>query len=90
MNILYCGDQGIKDGLLVSILSLIKNVDEALNIYILTIDYGNSKPISEKTTKLLNELVKKHNKSGFVKTIDATEVFKKRLPKANMKSYFTP
>ena len=90
MNILYCGDQGIKDGLLVSILSLIKHVKEPLNIYILTIDYQNSKPITAKTTKLLDELVKKQNKNSFVKTIDGTEAFKKRLPKANMKSYFTP
>ena len=45
MNILYCGDQGIKDGLAVSILSLVKNCKSPLNIYVLTIDYQNSKKV---------------------------------------------
>ena len=38
MNILYCGDKNTKDGLLISIMSLMKNVREPLNIYILTAD----------------------------------------------------
>ena len=38
MNILYCGDKNIKDGLIISILSLLKNVNEKLNIYVLTIN----------------------------------------------------
>ncbi len=90
MNILYCGDRGIKDGLLVSILSLVKNATSELHIYVLTINYQNSKPITQKTTKLLDEIVKEKNPNNFVKTIDATELFVKNLPKANMKSYFTP
>ena len=37
MNILYCGDRNIEKGLIISIFSLLKNVTESLNIYVLTI-----------------------------------------------------
>lgn len=108
MNILYCGDEGISRGVLVSILSLLRNgrkkYDEKLkkmvesgdieepiyHIYIMTIDYEDTKPFKDKTAKFLNDLVKGANSKNFVKLIDATEVFVKNLPKKNMGSYFTP
>lgn len=90
MNILYCGDEGIKDGLLVSILSILKHNREPLHIYIATINYKNTKPFTDKSTKFLNELAQKTNPQSFVKKIDATDVFTKNLPKKNMGSYFTP
>ena len=65
MNILYCGDKGITQGLLVSILSLLENAKAELNIYILTINYEKSKPISEKTTTFLDKLVKEKNPNNF-------------------------
>ena len=92
MNILYCGDVGISRGVLVSILSLLMRGEKSsiYNIYILTIEYEDTKPFTEKTAKFLDELVKKYNKKNFVKLIDATEVFVENLPKKNMGSYFTP
>ncbi|MDO5451848.1 MAG: glycosyltransferase [Candidatus Saccharibacteria bacterium] len=90
MNILYCGDKGISQGVLVSILSLTKHNSESLCIYIMTIKYKSVEPFTEKTAKFLDGLVKKQDKKSFVKLIDATEVFTKYLPKKNMGSYFTP
>lgn len=90
MNILYCGDKGIARGVLVSILSLIKNNSEPLNIYIMTINYENTKAFTKKATDFLNKLVKEKNPKSFVRLIDATDVFVKNLPKKNMGSYFTP
>ena len=90
MNILYCGDQGIARGLLVSILSLLKHHKTPLFIYILTINYQNVTPFSKKSAKFLDKLVKEKNPKSFVKLIDATDVFVKDLPKKNMKTYFTP
>ena len=92
MNILYCGDEGIKRGLLVSILSLLMRAPETnvYNIYIMTIRYEGVKPFTEKAAKFLDEVVKAKNPQSFVKLIDATEVFVKNLPKKNMGSYFTP
>ena len=40
MNILYCGDKPMQKGILLSSMSLIGNVEEPLNIYILTVDYS--------------------------------------------------
>ena len=90
MNILYCGDEGISRGVLVSILSLLKHNKEVLHFYIMTIKYEDVKPFKLKTAEFLDRLVKKKNSKNFVKLIDATEVFVKNLPKKNMGSYFTP
>ena len=55
MNILYCGDKPMQKGILLSSMSLIKNVDEPLNIYILTVDYRekgiNYKPVDKAFAK---------------------------------------
>ncbi len=90
MNILYCGDKGIRDGVLISILSLLKYNSGPLNIFIATIDFDKTKPFDAKAADFLDKLVKKKNKQSFVKLIDATKVFVDNLPKKNMKSYFTP
>ena len=90
MNILYCGDQGIKDGVLVSILSLVKYNEAPLNIYILTINFEDTKPFTKDTASFLDNLVKQKNSKSFVRLIDATKIFVERLPKKNMGSYFTP
>ena len=90
MNILYCGDKGIARGVLVSILSLVKNNSESLNIYIMTINYEDTAAFTKKSAKFLDKLAKGKNAKSFVKLIDATEVFVDNLPKKNMGSYFTP
>lgn len=92
MNILYCGDAGISRGVLVSILSLLMRGEKSsiYNIYILTIEYEDTKPFTKKAAKFLDDLAKKYDKKNFVKLIDATEVFVANLPKKNMGSYFTP
>jgi len=102
MNILYCGDKGIAQGVLVSILSLLKNNFEPLHIYIMTVSCLGVRPFDGGVAEFLDQLVKgqvqgldtKFTKNGkkenFVKLIDATEVFKANLPKKNMGTYFTP
>ena len=90
MNILYCGDKGISDGVLISILSLLKNNIEPLEIYILTIKYEGVKPFTRKTAAYLDKIVRAKSPKNFVKLIDATDVFVKNLPSKNMGSYFTP
>ena len=108
MNIVYCGDEGIKRGILVSILSLLMNgrkrydaktskmvedgevKEPEYNIYIMTIRYAEVRLFLKETAEFLDGLVKKYNKKSFVKLVDATEVFRRNLPKKNMGSYFTP
>ena len=74
MNLLYCGDSNIKDGLFLSIKSILKVEKEALNIYVLSMDYLNFKKIDEKFIEYLDALVKTVNKDSFVKLIDMTKI----------------
>ena len=94
MNILYCGDENIVDGLLISILSLLKNVKEQLHIYVLTIDTKSErriiKGVPDSTIEFLNNRVKEENQENFVKKIDITKMFEKDLPTQNMETRFTP
>lgn len=94
MNILYCGDANTKDGLFISILSLLKNIDEELNIYVLTISLKNEKydikGINDSTIDYINKRVKEKNQLNFVKKIDITEIFKSEIPEMNMDTRFTP
>lgn len=87
---MYCGDKGISDGVLISILSLLKNNNEPLEIFILTIKYEGVVPFTKKAADFLDKLVKEKNAKSFVKLIDATSIFVENLPKKNMGSYFTP
>lgn len=63
MNILYCGDHNIEDGLLLSILSLLKHVKEPLSIYVLTMPLSTPekefRPVSDAMIAALDETVKK-------------------------------
>lgn len=92
MNILYCGDQGIERGVLISILSLLMRSPQSniYHIYIATISYHQVTPFRTQTATFLDQLVKQYNPRSFVKLIDATTVFTKHLPTKNMSSYFTP
>ena len=90
MDILYCGDQGIARGVLVSILSILKYNRGEIHFYIMTVNYNGMEPFQEKTAEFLDKLVKKTNTKSSVYLIDATEVFKANLPEKNMGTYFTP
>lgn len=94
MNILYCGDEYIEKGLVISILSLLKNVKEKLHIYVLTMDLETEKKkfigISDTTIKLLDNRVKENNENNFVKKIDITKLFNSDIPTKNMETRFTP
>lgn len=94
MNILYCGDKNIQDGLLISILSLLKNVTEPLYIYVMTMDLHTEKKdyhaISTQTIEYLDKIVTQKNSQSFVKRIDCTTLFAQELPRINMQTRFTP
>lgn len=90
MNILYCGDKGIAQGVLVSILSLTHHCTEPLEIYLMTINYEATGAFSETVARFLDKMVREQNPQSFVKLIDATQVFLQNLPTKNMGSYFTP
>lgn len=88
MNILYCGDKNIEDGLLISILSLLKNIKQELHIYVLTIHNETLKiqSVSDGSIQFLNEMVQNKNQKNFVKKLDITELFNKSIPMINIET----
>lgn len=94
MNILYCGDANIADGVIISVLSLCRAVKEPLNIYILTATVSKTdscrKALPEQFAVFLEEQIKKYNADHRVTLIDITELFSEDEPTANMNTRFTP
>ena len=94
MNLLYCGDQNIQDGLLISILSLLKHEPDELHIYIMTMELHTAErdyhAIPDRTISFLNQLVQRTNRNSFVKKYDCTALFKRQIPQKNMGTRFTP
>lgn len=94
MNVLYCGDRGIEKGLLLSALSLIKSVQEPLQIYIMTAHFfhGNREyqPVSNECLEKLRILLKQADTQSNAYLIDASDEFTSELPDANIDTRFTP
>ncbi|MCD7717248.1 MAG: hypothetical protein LUI39_12500 [Lachnospiraceae bacterium] len=94
MNVLYCGDKNIEDGLVISVLSLLKHTAEPLHIFVMTMDLvlktGRIRPVSQETIGYLDNLLKKQNEGNSAVRIDATELFRAAPPLANMETRFTP
>lgn len=85
INILYSGNFYIFDGILSSILSVIKSNNEQINVYILTmnlfdVDDEETKkfvPITETQRLLLERILKQVNDKNNCYLFDVTESFKK-------------
>ena len=94
MNIMYCGDRNILDGLTISVLSLAKNTSRALKVYVLTMKYsvGGRKyqPITQADVRWLEKEIQKKNKNSKIMIIDVEEQFRAEPTTANKRSYFTP
>ena len=79
MNVLYCGDRNIESGLIISILSLLKNAKTNLKVYVLTINSKewNIDGVTDKCIDVLDNKMKLINKENSIKKIDITEIFEK-------------
>ncbi len=90
MNILFCGDEGVCKGIFLSALSISKNTNRNINIYILTASVGGKNAIPRHfADKLQNHLCSKE-KDAKVVLLDISDSFKNDLPTANMGTRFTP
>lgn len=94
MNILYCGDSNIADGVLMSTLSISRHVSEPLNIYILTASIDDEKhgcaALDESFGRFLSSVLKKENAESTVRLIDVSELLLGSMPTANLGTRFTP
>ena len=95
INIELCGNRKVYDGMLMSLLSIIKNTNEELNVYVLTMDLHELDerfvPITDEQIETLNKVVKTKNELSKVQKIDITKKFKSEmLHGKNMKTHYTP
>lgn len=94
MNILFCGDSHAQDGVLITTLSLLKNTDAELHLYILTMythsEKKNYHPFSKHAADFIRSLLVKKNPKNTLELIDCSTLFIKEPPTANMNSRFTP
>lgn len=88
MNILYCGDRNIADGLMISVLSLLRHVKEPLHIYILTMSQAGCEPLPQSLAEVLEQRVCPGG--GSVRLLDVSNLFMREPPKANLETRFTP
>ena len=79
INILFGGNYKVYNGLILALLSMSKHTSEALNVYVLTADVSELnaeyKPIPAECEKVLNDIVKKHNKDSVVHLIKLGKSF---------------
>lgn len=94
MDILYCGDSNVIDGIFISVLSLVKHTSLALNIYIYTMPYQDGRkkyrPITKHDIEKLEKEIKKVNKKSKITVMDVGEYYQKNPTTANKKTFFTP
>ena len=88
MNILYCGDKNIADGLMISVLSLLRHVRQPLHIYILTMSQAGCQSLPPSLAQVLEQRVCPNG--GSVTLLDVSELFRREPPQANLSTRFTP
>ena len=85
INVLYCGNEGVLDGVLTSMLSVLKRTatSEPFSFYIFTMDLTSVKPsyvpISEGAEQMLDSVAKEYNPESRVVRVDVTELYEKEL-----------
>ena len=84
INLMFCGNDRMFDGLLISLISIAKHTKEDLNVYLMTMNLEEEnesyKPITEDQRKIIEESIQKRNKNNKVQLIDVTQTYKKELP----------
>ncbi len=94
MNILYCGDRNILDGLILSVLSLKNHTDRPLCIQVLTMNFEHEgrefHALRQEDLVLLDRTLREKNPDSRIQVINIENLFQKNLPQANLATRFTP
>lgn len=81
--IMYCGNDGVFDGMLISLLSVIKYTKDSLCVHVLTMDLTEMNPkykaITLKQVKYLESMIQEVNKESKIFLDDVSEYFKKDM-----------
>ncbi len=85
INILFCGNEYVFDGILTCALSIFKRskYQGPFNFYVYTMDVSHLNPkytpISDGLIEYLNEVVKKYHKDNNVVKVDVTDIYNKEF-----------
>ena len=97
INILFCGNDKVFDGLLTASLSILKRsaADEPITFYIFTMDVSHIKdtylPISDTQSRFFEQVVKKYNPENRVILTDVTPLYMDEFDKCpNESAYCSP
>ena len=95
INLMFCGNDKVIDGMIISLLSIVKHCKKPLNVFILTMDLHelNEKymPINEKHIAVLDKILKQGNEKSQIHLIDITKYFKEEMMNsANIETHYTP
>lgn len=94
MNLLYCGDSGVGLGVMMSVLSVVRETQEPVNVYILTAGLKAFEreflALSEDYAESLRDMLANEKKLGNVYLFDLSENITREPPVANMSTRFTP
>lgn len=97
VNILFCGNGMVFDGILTCALSVLKRTSSAepFAFYIFTMDVSHIKaqylPVSEKQVNFLQKVVTDYNKENRVVPIDVTDIYMKEFASCpNESAYCSP
>lgn len=95
INLMYAGNDYTFNGVLISLLSIIKHCKKPLNVYILTMDLSDINSswnsFSIKHKEILEKILKQENKESKITIIDVKDLYLKNLSKGkNNKTKYTP
>ena len=85
VDILFCGNDGVFDGVLTGMLSILKRTesDEPFCFHLFTMDVSHLKanytPITQKQADFLDGIAKSYNKANLVKVYDVTDLYMKHF-----------
>ena len=97
IDVLYCGNEGVFDGVLTSVLSIVRRLSapRPLTIHLLTMELTrvaeNYTPLTAKHASFLEQTLRRHNPQTWVKLTDVTELYETHLRQnANEGCYCSP
>ncbi len=97
IDVLYCGNEGVFDGVLTSALSIVRRLSapRPMTIHLLTMELTrvaeNYTPLTAKHASFLEQTLRRHNPQTWVKLTDVTELYETHLRQnANEGCYCSP
>jgi len=95
LPILYCGNDKVFDGILISLLSIIKYAKNPLDVFVMTVGLQDVKPeykpVTLKQTMFLESVIQEANSQSKVHLVDVTSEFKQEMYSSpNVATSYTP